>query len=275
MDTHIAQQPDYTAIKAKQNAAWAAGDYARIGVTLQITGEQLAETMDLPAGAKVLDVAAGNGNATLAFARRGCGVTSTDYVESLLARGRARADAEGLVITSQVADAEQLPFGDGVFDAVVSTFGVMFAPQQEAAAGELIRVCRPGGKIGMANWTPDSFIGQLFKTLGRLVPPPAGLASPALWGSRDWLSAVFTPAASDIAIVEQDFVFRYASADHFIDTFRTYYGPVHKAFLSLDPAGRLALEADLRALVARFDRSTDGSMRVRSTYAQVVVTRRR
>jgi SAM-dependent methyltransferase len=273
MDTTISTQPDYAAIKTKQNAAWSSGDYARIGVTLQITGEQLAETLDLPTGATVLDVAAGNGNATLAFARRGSKVTSTDYVEELLSRGRARADAEGLEIKSQVADAEQLPFDDASFDAVVSTFGVMFAPNQAAAARELARVCRPSGKIGMANWTPESFIGQLFKTLGRRVPPPAGVPSPALWGSRPWLEESFGKTARSIAIVERVFIFRYASANHFIDVFRTYYGPVHKAFLSIDEAGREALEAELLDLVARFNQGSDGTMRVPSEYAEVILTR--
>jgi len=273
MDTTIAAAPNYAAIKVKQNAAWASGDYARIGVTLQITGEQLAETLDLPPGAEVLDVAAGNGNSTLAFARRGCDVTSTDYVEALLARGRARAEAESLDIKSQVADAEQLPFEDGRFDAVVSTFGVMFAPHQAAAAREIVRVCRPGGKIGMANWTPDGFIGQLFKTLGRRVPPPSGLASPALWGSRSWLEETFSKTTRFITIVERAFVFRYRSANQFIDVFRSYYGPVHKAFLSLDPAGRDALEADLLDLVARFNQAVDKTMRVPSQYAEVVLTR--
>lgn len=273
MDASIATQPDYAAIKTKQNAAWASGDYARIGVTLQITGEQLAEAMDLSPGAEVLDVAAGNGNATLAFARRGCDVTSTDYVDALLSRGRARAEAEGLEIKSQVADAEQLPFQDGRFDAVVSTFGVMFAPDQAAAGREIVRVCRSGGKIGMANWTPDGFIGQLFKTLGRRVPPPSGVSSPALWGSRPWLEETFGTGARSIAIVERAFIFRYASPDRFIDVFRTYYGPVHKAFLSLDAAGQQALESDLRDLVARFNQGADGAMRVPSEYAEVVMTR--
>lgn len=273
MDTDITAQPDYAAIKTRQNAAWASGDYARIGVTLQITGEQLAESLDLPPGATVLDVAAGNGNATLAFARRGCDVTSTDYVEALLSRGRARANAEGLEIKSHVADAEQLAFEDASFDAVVSTFGVMFAPNQAAAAREMVRVCRPGGKIGMANWTPDGFIGQLFRTLGRRVPPPAGLSSPALWGSRSWIDQAFETSARSISVIERTFIFRYRSATHFIEVFRTFYGPVHKAFLTLDPAGRDTLEADLRELVARFDRSDDGTMRVPSEYAEVVMTR--
>jgi SAM-dependent methyltransferase len=176
--------PDYAAIKAKQNAAWASGDYARIGTTLQIVGENLAEAMDLRPGSSVLDVAAGNGNATLAFARRWCDVTSTDYVDALLSRGRARAEAEGQNLTFRIADAEQLPFDDASFDAVVSTFGVMFTPNQAKAASELLRVCRPGGTIGMANWTPEGFIGQVFKTLGKFIAPAAGVSSPALWGTR-------------------------------------------------------------------------------------------
>ncbi|TDH63534.1 class I SAM-dependent methyltransferase [Dankookia rubra] len=272
MTTTTQDAPDYAAIKARQNAAWASGDYARIGTTLQLTGELLAEAMDLAPGARVLDVAAGNGNATLAFARRWCTVMSTDYVEALLARGRARAEAEGLEIGSQVADAEALPFPDASFDAVVSTFGVMFAPDQATAAREMLRVCRPGGRIGMANWMPEGFIGQLFRTLGRHVPPPAGVKSPALWGSRPWLEEHFAGAAG-ILVNDRSFVLRYRSADHFIGVFRTWYGPVHKAFLALDAAGQAALAEDLRGLVGRFNTATDGTMRVPSDYAEVVVAR--
>ena len=269
-----ASTPDYPAIKAKQNAAWASGDYARIGTTLQIVGESLAEAMDLKSGASVLDVAAGNGNATLAFARRWCRVTSTDYVDALLARGRARADAEALDVEFRVADAEQLPFADGQFDAVVSTFGVMFTPNQAKAAGELIRVCRPGGRIGMANWTPEGFIGQVFKTLGRHIPPPAGVSSPALWGTRPWIEERFGAAAQTVAIESKDFIFRYRSPEHFMEIFRTYYGPVHKAFLALDADGQTKLAKDLTATVASFNTATDGSMRVPSAYAEIVVTKR-
>ncbi|MCL4768083.1 MAG: methyltransferase domain-containing protein [Hyphomicrobiaceae bacterium] len=271
--TQIPAVPDYAAIKSKQNAAWASGDYARIGTTLQIVGESLAEAMDLSPAAKVLDVAAGNGNATLAFARRWCRVTSTDYVESLLARGRARAEAEALDVDYQVADAEQLPFESGAFDAVVSTFGVMFTPNQLKAASEMLRVCRPGGRIGMANWTPEGFIGQLFKTLGKHVAPPAGVNSPALWGSRPWIEEVFAGRSRSIAINDRDFVFRYSSPDHFVDFFRTYYGPVHKAFLALDARGQTALAADLHATIARFNTASDGSMRVPSAYAEIIVTK--
>lgn len=264
--------PDYAAIKQKQNAAWASGDYARIGITLQIVGENLAEAMDVTPGRSVLDVAAGNGNATLAFARRWCDVTSTDYVEHLLQRGQRRAEAEALPITVQMADAEALPFETGAFDAVVSTFGVMFTPNQLKAASELVRVCRSNGKIGMANWTPDGFIGQLFKTLGRHVPPPAGMQSPANWGSQAWLETTFGSKAT-IKATERSFVFRYKSPAHFIDVFRAYYGPLHKAFLALDTAGRDALEADILALIAGLNTSDDGTMRVAANYLEVVATK--
>ncbi len=265
--------PDYDAIKAKQNAAWASGDYAKIGTTLQIVGEDLAEVMDLAPDSRVLDVAAGNGNATLAFGRRWCRVTSTDYVDALLARGRGRAEAEALDIQFQIADAENLPFRDADFDAVVSTFGVMFTPDQEQAARELLRVCKPGGKIGLANWTPASFIGQLFKTLGKHIAPPPGVRSPALWGSSEWISEVFGPEAGAIAFTPRSFVFRYRSPDHFVEFFRTFYGPVHKAFLALEPEAQAKLEADIQATIAEFNTATDGSMRVPSEYAEIVITK--
>jgi SAM-dependent methyltransferase len=269
--THSAGVPDYTAIKSKQNAAWASGDYGKIGTSLQIVGESLAEAMDLSPDSKVLDVAAGNGNATLAFARRWCDVTSTDYLDKLLAQGRARAEAEGLNVTYRVADAEQLPFENGTFDAVVSTFGVMFTPNQLRAASEMLRVCRPGGKIGMANWTPDGFIGQLFKTLGKHIAPPAGVNSPALWGTRAWIEETFAAKGRSITINDRAFVFRYRSPDHFVDYFRTYYGPVHKAFLALDPAGQTALAADLDATIERFNTAAGGPMRVPSAYSEIII----
>jgi ubiquinone/menaquinone biosynthesis C-methylase UbiE len=272
--TPLAATPDYAAIKAKQSATWASGDYAKIGTTLQIVGEILAEAMNLAPGAKVLDVAAGNGNATLAFARRWSQVTSTDYVASMLDKGKARAQAEALSVTFSVADAENLPFAANGFDAVVSTFGVMFAPNQAAAASELLRVCRPGGKIGLANWTPEGFIGQLFRTLGMHVPPPAGLHSPARWGDKQWLQQTFGPNASAIEVEKRNFVFRYHSVEHFVDFFRTYYGPVHKAFLALGPERQMALGADIGETVRRFETSMDGSLRVPSEYAEVIITKR-
>ncbi|MGI9408062.1 MAG: class I SAM-dependent methyltransferase, partial [Hyphomicrobiaceae bacterium] len=246
---------------------------AKIGTTLQIVGETLAEAMDLAPDTRVLDVAAGNGNATLAFARRWCEVTSTDYVDSLLARGRQRAEADGLDVRFQIADAENLPFTDGEFDAVVSTFGVMFTPNQKQAASELLRVVRPGGHIGLANWTPEGFIGQLFKTLGKHIAPPAGVQSPARWGTRPWIDNVFGDAAGSIALTSRNFVFRYRSPAHFVEFFRTYYGPVHKAFLALDVDGQAALEADLHATIAALNTATDGSMRVPAEYAEIVITR--
>jgi ubiquinone/menaquinone biosynthesis C-methylase UbiE len=267
------QTPDYNAIKAKQNAAWASGDYARIGTTLQIVGDTLAEAMNLRPGSTVLDIAAGNGNATLAFARRFMDVTSTDYVDALLARGRARAEAEGQDVHFQLADAEQLPFADASFDAVVSTFGVMFTPNQARASSEMLRVCRSGGRIGMANWTPEGFIGQVFKTLGRHVAPPAGVSSPALWGTKPFIEQHFTPSAKHAAFEIKTFAFRYQSPDHFMDVFRTYYGPVHKAFLALDTAGQAALAKDLVATIETFNVATDGSMNVPSAYAEIVITK--
>lgn len=270
--TPISAAPDYSAIKLKQNAAWTSGDYARIGATLQITGEELAEAAALTPSAKVLDVAAGNGNATLAFARRFCHVTSTDYVEALLKAGELRAAAEGLDVAYQVADVEDLPFADDQFDAVVSSFGVMFAPNQKQAAAELQRTCRSGGKIAMANWTPESFIGALFKTLGKHVPPPAGLSSPAQWGSESWISETFGAAASEIAFTRKNFNFRYASAQYFVDFFRTYYGPVHKAFGAVGDDGAAALESDILDTIAQFDVSTDATMMVPSEYAEIVIT---
>ncbi|MEM8687344.1 MAG: class I SAM-dependent methyltransferase [Pseudomonadota bacterium] len=271
--TKISAAPDYTAIKQKQNAAWNSGNYARIGATLQITGEELAEAAALSPGAKVLDVAAGNGNASLAFARRFCQVTSTDYVADLLKAGEARAAAEGLDITYQVADAENLPFADAQFDAVVSSFGVMFAPNQSQAAAELLRTCRQGGKIALANWTPESFIGALFKTLGKHVPPPEGLNSPALWGTTSWLSQVFGEGASHIEVKRKNFNFRYASPQTFVDFFRTYYGPVHKAFAAVGETGAKALERDILETIAQFDTSTDETMMVPSEYAEIIITK--
>jgi ubiquinone/menaquinone biosynthesis C-methylase UbiE len=271
--TVLTPAPDYPAIKTRQNAAWASGDYSRIGVTLQIVGESLAETMDLKPGAAVLDVAAGNGNATLAFARRMCGVTSTDYVDTLLARGRARAEAEGLDVTYEIADAEQLPFNDSTFDGVVSTFGVMFAPNQDKAARELVRVCRPGGKLGLASWTPASFIGEVFKALGKHVAPPAGVSSPARWGTEPWIAQAFGPHARAIATARKAFVFRYASPEQFVQVFRAFYGPIHKAFLALDANGQAALASDLIDTVARFNTADDGSMRVPSEYQEAVIVK--
>lgn len=269
-----AENPDLAALKSRQQGAWSSGDYAVVGTTLQIVGESLCEALDIRPGAKVLDVAAGNGNASLAAARRWCDVTSTDYVPSLLERGRERAAAERLPMSFREADAEDLPFENASFDAVVSTFGVMFAPDHDKSAAEMIRVCRTGGKIGLANWTPEGFIGQLFKTIGKHLPPPAGAKSPALWGTRDHIDALFPADAAKVDIEARNFVFRYRSTAHWLEVFRLWYGPVLKAFAALEPAAQAALADDLTALAERFNRSGDSTMIVPSEYLEIVVTRR-
>lgn len=265
---------DLQAIKTKQHAAWSSGDYAVVGATLQIVGEQLAEAMDLRAGQKVLDVAAGNGNFTLAAARRWCDVTSTDYVEPLLQRGRLRAEAEGFPVIFRQADAELLPFADELFDAVASTFGAMFSPDQSRTASEMLRVCRSGGRVGLANWTPDGFVGEMFKTIGKHLPPPVGLNSPTLWGTREWVGKAFGSQSSLLIAEKRHFVFRYRSAEHFLDVFRRYYGPMLKAFEALDNAGKATLSRDIIQLIGRFNISGDGSTVVPGEYLEVVATKR-
>jgi ubiquinone/menaquinone biosynthesis C-methylase UbiE len=262
---------DYAAIKARQQATWASGDFAVVGTTLQIVGESLAEAADVKAGERVLDVAAGNGNATLAAARRFAVVTSTDYVPSLLDRGRERAAAERLDVTFEVADAEALPYADGSFDVALSTFGAMFTPEHKRAAGELARVVRAGGRIGMANWTPEGFLGAVFRTIAAHVAPPKGLQSPMLWGTEAHLRELFGTAAARIDATRRHFAFRYRSAAHFVDVFRRYYGPTHKAFGALDEAGQRALDADLTALLDRWN-TREGSLVIPAEYLEVVVT---
>lgn len=263
--------PDYAAIKSRQQATWASGDYAIVGTTLQLVGERLCEAVDLRAGEHVLDVAAGNGNATLAAARRFAQVISTDYVDALLDRGKERAAADRLPVMFQHADAEALPFDDGAFDVVLSTFGVMFAPDQTTAAAEMKRVVRRGGRIGLANWTPEGFIGQLFKLIGRHVPPPAGLNSPALWGAEAHLRQLFP--GCEVRVAKQIFNFRYRSADHWLEVFRNYYGPTHRAFAALDAAGQASLERDLRDLLARLDRGGGKGLVVPGEYAEAVIVK--
>ena len=265
---------ELTAIKTRQQATWASGDYAVIGTTLQVVGENLCEAVDVQAGWKVLDVAAGNGNVSLAAARRWCEVVSTDYVEALLTRGRERAAAERLDIEFREADVEELPFADASFDAVVSTFGCMFAPNPKRTASEMLRVCRSGGKIGMANWTPDGFIGQLFKTIGRHVPPPAGIESPAMWGNRQRIQDLFGAQAAMVVVEPRHFTFRYRSPDHMVDIFKTYYGPVLKAFAALDASKQPALADDLMSLIGKFNRAKDGTMVTPSEYLEVVITKK-
>lgn len=266
--------PDFEAIKVKQQAAWGSGDYAVVGSTLNIVGEMLAEAADINPDETVLDVAAGNGNATLAAARRSAHVTSTDYVESLLDKARTRTQAEQMNVIFQRADVENLPFADGSFDAVISTFGCMFAPNQQRTADEMIRVAKPGGRVAMANWTPDSFIGELFKVIGRHVPPPAGVQSPGLWGDRAHLEKMFGGGARRITVNRRIYKFRYRSVAEWLEVFRTFYGPTHKAFLALDTDGQASLAQDISNLAERFNTRTDGRMVVPGDYAEVVITKK-
>ena len=263
---------DFEAIKTRQQAAWSSGDYAVIGVTLQIVGETLCEAVDLRSTHRVLDVAAGNGNASLAAARRFCDVVSTDYVPALLERAKERSAADRLPIVFQMADVENLPFPDESFDAVLSTFGVMFAPHHERSASEMFRVVKRGGKIGMANWTPESFVGQIFKTMGQYLPPAAGMKSPALWGTEAHLKSLFGER-TNMMVQRKNFVFRYRSPKHWLETFKSFYGPVLKAFSALDPSIKSALETDLLTLASRFNTAADGTMVAPSEYLEVVVTK--
>lgn len=262
---------DLETIKARQQATWASGDFGQVGVRLQIVGESLCEAVDVLAGERVLDVAAGNGNASLAAARRFADVTSTDYVPALLDQGRLRASADRLDITFQHADAERLPFPDGSFDAVLSTFGVMFAPDQVRAAAELLRVVRPGGRIGLASWTPEGFLGKLFETMSAFAPPPPGLASPMAWGSEDRLAELFGTEASDIRSTPRTYFFRFRSAEHWVDFFRAYYGPTHRAFAGLDAAGQEGLTQALVELLGRWNVNRGTALVVPGEYLETVI----
>lgn len=265
--------PDLAAAKRRSHAVWSSGDYAVVGTTLQIVGEALAEAADLRAGERVLDVACGNGNAALAAARRFAKVTAVDYVPALLDRARARAAADGVAVDLREGDAEALAFPDGAFDVVLSTFGVMFAPDQARAAEELLRVCRPGGRIGLASWTPDGFIGELLRTVGRHLPPPAGIASPTRWGTRAGIDALMGLYVRPIRAEERVFTFRYASAAHFLEVFRTFYGPINRAYAALPADRQEALTADLTALLSRHDVGNGGGLVVPARYLEAVLTR--
>ncbi len=264
--------PDFATIKTRQQGTWSSGDYAVIGTTLQIVGETLCEAVDVIAGEHILDVAAGNGNASLAAARRGAQVTAADYVPALLEGTRARAMAEGLSIETKEADAEALPFADKSFGAVLSTFGVMFAPNQEQSASELVRVCRNGGRIGLTNWTPTGFVGQMFKVVGRYVASPAGLRSPLEWGTEDRLTELLGDSVTKLTLRRKEFVFRYRSAEHWLDTFRAFYGPTVKAFDALDAPAQSAMEQDLLTLARDNDTSGGRGLRIPSEYLEVIAT---
>ena len=264
---------DLVAVKAMQQAVWTSGDYSVVGTTLQITGETLCEALDLRSGERVLDVACGNGNAALAAARRFARVTGVDYVPALLARAGARAAASGLPLELQEGDAEALPFPDGTFDVVLSTFGVMFAPDQKRSAHELLRVCRHGGRIGLACWTPDGFIGRVFKLVGTYVPAPAGLRGPAEWGTERRLAELFAAGSRERRVERRKFAFRYRSSAHWLEVFRTWYGPIRRAFAALPPERQEALASEIRALIERLNVARDGTMVVPGAYLEAVITR--
>jgi ubiquinone/menaquinone biosynthesis C-methylase UbiE len=263
--------PNFTEIKARQQAMWASGDYAVIGTMLQPVGESLAEAVDLNAGQRVLDVACGNGNAALAAARRFAEVTGLDYVPALLARAGARAEADGVSLTLVEGDAEAMPFPTASFDVVLSTFGVMFAPDHAQCARELARVSAPRGKIGLASWTPEGFIGQLFRCVGKYAPPVPGVSSPLQWGAEAHLATLFEGRARVVRAERKLFTFRYLSTEHFVDVFRRFYGPTHKAFAALDERGRAALAAEMTALIDHHNRAGKSALAVPSEYLEVVL----
>lgn len=272
--TDIATRPDLSAIKARQQATWASGDYHMIGTQIAIVSELLIEALDLHSTERVLDVATGSGNAAMAAARRGCAVVGLDFVPSLLIRARRRAEADGLEADFVAGDAEDLPFDDGSFDVVSSVFGAMFAPDQDKTASELARVCRPGGRIGLVAHTPDGFIGQLFRTNARHVPPPAGLRSPVLWGTEERLRELFGDVSTEIRSFRRTYVFRYRSPEDFLQYWRTFYGPTMKAFEAVGEAGRDSLQGDLLNLIAKFNRAEDGTMIVPTEYLETVIVKR-
>ena len=268
------QPPHLTAIKGRQQKAWSSGDYGKVGVTLLVMGELLCEAVDLRPGQRVLDVACGNGNASLAAARRFCEVVGIDYVPMLLDEGRQRAAAEGLRIDFREGDAEDLPFLDASFDVVLSTLGAMFAPNQEKAVGELLRVCKPGGTIGMTNWVPDGYVGDLFRTMGKHVPPPPGLKPPFVWGTEEGLRELLGDGIGSLQAQRRSFMWRFPSARHHVEFMRGFYGPLHKAFETLDEEGQETLEGDLISLVEHYNRSGNGTAVWPADYLEVVATRR-
>jgi ubiquinone/menaquinone biosynthesis C-methylase UbiE len=272
--TDQGQAPNLSTIKDRQQKTWTSGDYTRIGNTLVIIGELLCEAVDVHAGDKVLDVATGGGNTAISAARRFCDVTGIDYVPELIEYARKRAEIEGMEITFEVGDAENLPYSDASCDVVLSTLGVMFAPDQEKAAEELLRVCRPGGKIGLANWTPDGYIGSMFRTQGKHVPPPPGIKPPPLWGTEERLRELLGEGVASLEVTRRSFMWRYPSARHFVEYFRSYYGPTLKAFEVLDADGQEALAKDLEELLEHWNISDGSTLIVPSDYLEVVAVRR-
>jgi SAM-dependent methyltransferase len=274
--TTLESKPDLAAIKQRQQQAWSSGDFAVVAARIVLVAEQLCDTADLHAGWRVLDVATGSGNAAIAAARHGCIAVGVDYVPSLLDVGRRRAEAEGLQVELLEGDAEALPFPDGSFDAVTSVFGSMFAPDHARAAAEILRVCRQGGTIALAGWTPDGFVGDLFRTVGAHVPPPAGVASPMRWGTEAYLRELFGDGVASLELDERVFTWRFRTAEDFVEFFRTWYGPTVKAFAAVEGDAREALERDLVELARRWDRLGGGSgaIAIPAAYTEAVAVTR-
>jgi SAM-dependent methyltransferase len=269
---HLA--PDLAAVKRRQQDTWASGDFSIVAARIVYQAEHLCETADLQAGWRVLDVATGSGNAAIAAARRGCEVVGIDYVPALLERGRIRAAAELLDVRFVAGDAEDLRFPDASFDAVVSIYGVMFAPDHRRAAAELARVCRPGGRIALASWAPDGFIGETFRVFSRYLPPAPGLQPPVCWGDEAYLESLFGGVAASMASHRRTAVFRFRSAEENVEFFRTYYGPTLRAFESLEPPLRESLRNDLLALARRYDRNGGtGPIAITGDYLETVIDR--
>lgn len=261
---------DFAAVTGRQQAVWSLGDYGRVGSLLSRLGETLVHEVDVRPGERVLDVAAGNGNASLPAARRFADVLATDYVPQLLEEAQRRADAEAVALRTEVADAQALPYADGSFDVVLSTIGAMFAPDQEAVAREMTRVCRSGGRVGMANWTPDSMVGDMFRTVGRHVPPPQGVQPAVAWGDPDRVRALLGPWCADVRTSRESFPWRFPSSQACLEYFRTWYGPTVAAFRAVGDEGRAGLEAELVAMFEGHSTATDGTMVADVAYLQVV-----
>jgi SAM-dependent methyltransferase len=265
---------DLTTIKNRQQQTWGTGDFSRLAVKVLLVGEQLCEAVDLHPGQKVLDVATGSGNTALAAARRECEVTGIDYVDSLLEQARLRAATERLSITFQTGDAEDLHFPEGAFDAVLSTFGVMFAPYQEKAAQELLRVCHSGGKIGLANWTPNGFIGEMFRVISRYIPQPPHLKPPTAWGTEERLQELFGGQVASLQTTKRSFNFRFLSPEQWLEFHKSHFGPVIKVYEVLAEDQRADLTKDLLDLARKHNRSSDSTLIIPAEYLEVVAVKR-
>ncbi|GIK36281.1 MAG: hypothetical protein BroJett011_01140 [Chloroflexota bacterium] len=266
--------PEMEALKAKLKATWMAGDFGHIAETYAPGAAEFVNRLNLRSGERVLDVACGTGNLTLPAARSGASVTGQDIAPNLLEQGRARANAEGLTVRFDENDAEALPYDDAAFDTVITMFGAMFTPRPNITAAELVRTCRPGGRIAMANWTPGGFIGQMFKIVGKYVPPAPGMPSPLLWGDEAIIAERFNGSVTDLQLTPRLITFTFPfSASEVVEAFRRYYGPTVKAFGALDEKGQAALRQELEQHWTAHNQSKNGVTRVESEYLEVLAIR--